>query len=93
MSNNDKMQAYHKLIIGKYQLENDLTTLTYTRNKLALQDFSVEGLMKLQRIENLMQRLREVILKSNDAIELLQNELFNNDVISQAETILNGGNL
>lgn len=93
MSNNDKIQAYHKLIIGKYQLENDLTTLTYTRNKLALEEFSVEGLMKLQQIETLIERLKATIAKCNDAIELLQNELFNNDVISQAETILNGGNL
>ena len=89
---NDKIQAYHKLIIGKYQLQNDLTTLTYIRNKLALEDFSVEGLMKLEKIETLIERLKATILKCDDGIELLQNELFDNDIIAQAETILNGGN-
>ena len=93
MNDNKTITLYNYVIIQQYKTKNKLIQLNYTREIVAKSPATMEGVIKLQEIDNEIKATTDTLQRYNEAYERVSKELFGNDIIEQATTIINGGNM
>jgi hypothetical protein len=107
MNDNKTITLYNYVIIQQYKTKSKLIKLNYDKNILLVkrdnigkQDATIDGILKMAEIDNdiatidnEIEATTQTLERYNEAYNNVSKWLFGNDIVEQATSIINGGNV